>query len=156
MPDNERDEIEARVLCALSMLVERDRHLLDVDVHERSITTHLREYLGKLFPEWNVDGEYNRHGDDIKRLKEFYRNCTGVESPKDSDVVPDIIVHKRGKPCNLLVVEVKKTTSKGSNKADICKLKAFKKDPRFSYSHALFLKIRVGDESEHPWELCWI
>lgn len=161
MPDDERDEIEARVLCALSILFERDHHLLRVDVNERSITHRLGIYLQELFPLWDVDCEYNRHNDETKRLsipkrlKGLYHTRIRSDDTKGKTVFPDIIVHERGTDCNLLVVEVKKTNSDVDDAVDIRKLRAFRE--QLGYSHALFLKIGVEEQSEHPLDtFCWI
>ena len=153
----QREEIEARVLCALSILFERDHYLLGV-VNERSITHRLGIYLQELFPLWDVDCEYNRIYEAKKSLKYLYRDDPPDEEPhedtKGKTVFPDIIVHERGTDCNLLVIEVKKTNSNVDDAVDIRKLCAFKEE--LGYSHALFLKIGVGDEGEPPWELCWV
>ena len=159
MPDNERDGIEEKVQCALSMLFKKDSYLLKKDVNERSITHRLGIYLQELFPLWDVDCEYNRICDVKKSLKYLYQGNLTDEEPhedtKGKTVFPDIIVHKRGRQCNLLVVEVKKTNSDVCDDVDIYKLHAFKNE--LEYSHALFLKIGVGDQSEHPLDkFCWI
>ena len=151
MRDNERDlpvlrekeEIEARVKCALSMLLKRDSCLLKVDANERSITHRLGIYLQEVFPEWDVDCEYNRDDHKTKRLHLVY-NDVKPDDTKGRTVFPDIIVHKRGKKCNLLVVEVKKTTSTVQDCKDKRKLRAFKSD--LGYSHRLFLMFNVGND----------
>ena len=152
----QREEVEARVLSALSMLVERDRHLLEVCANERSITHRLGIYLQDLFPEWDVDCEYNRDDHDPKRLHldGLYPTRIKPDDTKGKTVFPDIIVHERGTDCNLLVIEVKKTNSDVCDDVDIYKLHAFKNE--LEYSHALFLKIGVGDQAEHPWPRRWI
>ena len=147
MPDNEedlpvlREEIEAKVKCALSMLLGRDSCLLKVDANERSITHRLGIYLQEVFPEWDVDCEYNRDDHDTKRLHLVY-DGVGERDTKGRTVFPDIIVHKRRTKCNLLVIEVKKSSSREQDCKDRQKLNAFKRD--LCYSHRLFLKLNVG------------
>ena len=124
-------DVNERVCKALSILFEKDSCLLKVDASEPSITHRLAIYLEKEFPGWHVDCEYNRDGHKIKKLQ--------------GRVFPDIIVHKRGTCCNLLVVEVKKNETERDDR-DRAKLRAFKEDERLGYEHALFLKLGVGDK----------
>ncbi len=129
-------EIQQRVIAAICRVYRHDRDLLDVEVNERAITHKLAEYLQDEFPEWHVDCEYNRKGVEPKRL------------PHRGIVVPDIIVHHRGIPENLLVLEVKKT-GENQNTHDIEKLCAFTQDPLYQYCLGLFLRIGlVVDEIE--------
>lgn len=151
MPHNEgdlpvlREEIESKVKCALSMLLERDCYLLEKKANERSITHRLGIYLQEVFPKWDVDCEYNRDYHETKRLHLVYE---GVEEHDTNGrtVYPDIIVHKRDTKCNLLVIEVKKSSSQEPDCKDKRKLCAFKSDPDLRYSHSLFLKLNVGKD----------
>ena len=64
-------------------------------VSERSIAHKLGCYLSNLINEYNVDCEFNRNLDAVKKIG------------KD-DVIPDIVIHKRGSnKDNLVVIEVK-------------------------------------------------
>jgi DNA polymerase elongation subunit (family B) len=115
--------VRSKVERAVKRLLKKDAVLIDVDVNERSITHHLAVYLGQEFTAWHVDVEYNRNLRDIKRLCE----CVTQPTVEDTDAVtvyPDIIVHKRDRTDNLLVVEVKKA-GRGGCELDIRKLKAF-------------------------------
>ena len=55
-----KDDIEGIVKSSLQKLRRLDKHLLDININERSITHKLAEYLKEYFPEFNVDCEYNR------------------------------------------------------------------------------------------------
>lgn len=57
-----------KIELGLDMLLSRDGYLLEKNIYERAITHKLAEHLQELFPEWNVDCEYNRN---IDRLKTF-------------------------------------------------------------------------------------
>lgn len=99
--------VRKKVAGALKRLLMEDAALIRGDVNERSITHHLAIYLKRRFPGWDVDVEYNRNLGDIKRL------CMNPPQPTAEDtnavtVYPDVIVHRRDKTENLLVVEVKK------------------------------------------------
>lgn len=116
---------------AICDLLKHDRDLLKLDVHERTITGKLADHLRTRFLGWDVDVEYNRDGHQVKRAN-------------DDIVVPDVIVHRRNTPDNLLVVEVKKSTSAVSDNDDLDKLACFKSSPNLAYRHALFIKFTVG------------
>lgn len=126
-------ELENIVRTALKFLVENDSYLLKSSVNERSVTSKLSGYMQQLLPSFNVDGEYNRHGSDIKRLIIDY------EKPRAKLVIPDIVVHNRGNDDNnILVIEVKLLPL--ISKIDDIKLKEFTKhDGIYRYNHGLFI-----------------
>ncbi|XOB98390.1 hypothetical protein ACMC9I_10890 [Deinococcota bacterium DY0809b] len=130
------EDIKERVLSAVVDLFKYDSDLLDRETNERSITHKLAEHLQRKFPEWNVDCEYNRLFSKTKKISyptqeiiekitepiieisthkaEKAKSKKSVAADMAADtkartVFPDIIVHKRGRRENLVVIEVKKT-----------------------------------------------
>jgi hypothetical protein len=97
-----------------------------------------------LFPEWNVDCEYNRDHDDPKRL-EIPRRSVSTDDTQATTVFPDIIVHHRGTSQNLVVIEMKKTSSHEPDDYDLRKLCAFKQ--QLGYQFAIFIKLRTRGRS---------
>jgi hypothetical protein len=91
---------------SIESFLTHESNLLCIDVNERSITHKIAEYLQYNFKEWNVDCEYNRLGDKVKTLPKPIKTNSNDTDAKT--IFPDIIVHKRGKNENLLVIEVKK------------------------------------------------
>jgi hypothetical protein len=85
MHDNEGRRVRENVDVVLQRLVEHDRNLLLLDANERTITGRLGIYLQELFPEWNVDCEYNRILEYVKQV---------VIDGEMTRVVPDVIVHR--------------------------------------------------------------
>ena len=134
----ERNEIINKIQTAYMQLLARDRHLLNADANERSITHKLAEYLQLEFKEWDVDCEYNRDGIDTKRLHSLERSINSNDT-----VFPDIIVHHRGENENLIVIEAKKSNYSGKNEDDK-KLKAFKKD--LGYKYAFKVTFPLGEK----------
>lgn len=62
-------------------------------------------------------------------------------------IFPDIIVHERGNNLrNLLVVEVKKSTSAVGDEHDHAKLQAL--CWQFRYRHGLFLRLSAGPDAQ--------
>lgn len=126
---------------ALDELLKHDSYLLRADANERSISHCLAVYLKAQFPDWSVDCEYNRNHHDVKRL-ELEPRDTGDDDVEAVTVFPDIIVHRRSTDENLLVVEIKKSTSRQSADYDIRKLTAFK--TQLQYGHAAFVRLKTG------------
>jgi hypothetical protein len=118
---------------ALFRLIDEQAELLDLNVTERTVSHHLARYLAQLFPEgYHVDVEYNRHGEDPKRLNLPSRKALDRELLATT-VFPDILVHKRNtNDMNLLVLEMKKPGE--GIEYDEIKLKAFRSE--LGYSHA--------------------
>jgi len=149
---------EKRVVQAIEgaqkRLWDSDKRLLELDAHERSICFRLALYLAEQFPEFDVDCEYNRNhakaeDDYLKRLKDQNLFEIVGREPRCGDedglmIMPDIIVHIRDKPMNLLVIEAKKTSSLISELTDLFKLHAVKEE--LGYRFARFIKFNVGKD----------
>src|SRR5437867_5577475 len=106
-------DMAGAVAAAISALFDRDKFLFQADINERSITHSLAFHLASRFLGWHVDCEYNRDGFDPKIL--HWSGEDDASEANGSRVYPDIIVHHRGRPENLLVIEVKKSTSSRSD-----------------------------------------
>ncbi|MEW7988514.1 MAG: hypothetical protein AB2799_22205 [Candidatus Thiodiazotropha sp.] len=132
-------EPHAQIQEAIDRLLERDAVLLINDTAERAITARLACYIQDQFPDWDVDCEYNRDFDGIKRLKEI---CNPSKHRDGSSVYPDIIIHRRMSADNFVVIEIKKTTNTESDECDMKKLEAFRYE--LGYQHGLFIRFRVG------------
>jgi hypothetical protein len=133
----------AREVCAaLQVLLAEDAGLFVRDVHERTITARLADHLRRRFPGWDVDSEYNRDGHEVKKAN-------------GDLVVPDVIVHHRGTPDNLLVIEAKKSNTREADEESLKKLDAFKAC-HLQYRHALFVKFIVGTGGPGVERLQWV
>ena len=133
------EEVKSRVEQAIGITIERDRVLFENDAAERTITAKLACYIQELFPDWDVDCEYNRHFDGVKRLKDI---CNSSGNGEGNAVYPDIIIHRRMTDENLVVIEVKKTTNNSTDDCDLIKLDAFKQE--LGYKHGLFVRFKAG------------
>jgi hypothetical protein len=159
-PDTVINYVEA----AVETLFEKDKPLLVNDSNERSITHRLAIYLEQeikdLEPNYVVDVEYNRvtetNGptDSIKKRVSYHEltaSCRGRKIEDDDTdaqtVFPDVIVHKRNSSDhNLVVIEVKKTSSTESGDCDKEKIVRFRKD--LGYKYGIFLQLRTDGEPE--------
>src|ERR1041384_2959621 len=143
-------ELEQRVRTAINVLFDRDAFLLQNNVNERSISHKLAEYLQSEFEDWNVDCEYNRNHDARKEI--YLQGEAGSLNDTDARTVfPDIIVHRRNTDDNLLVIEIKKSTSTVSSDFDKRKLQAFTSAP-FYYQFGLFLRFTTGQQDIHAYQ----
>lgn len=90
-----------------------------------------------------MDCEYNRDGVDPKRIRHL------PLEPQDEDTdaqtaFPDLIVHRRLTSENVLVLEVKKSTSARSRVTDFAKLRGYRRT--LGFRHALFLELGTGGQ----------
>ena len=94
------------------------------------------------------DCEYNRYGDEPKRIEEIMRiivdQAVSTDETKATTVYPDIIIHKRGdRGPNLLVIEAKKDANKEERRRDIRKLTTIKKSYKYIFSVFINFKTRT-------------
>jgi hypothetical protein len=140
-------ELMEKVTAALKSFFDNDGQLLKLNASERSISHKLAEHLEKEFLDWDVDCEYNRRGERPKTLPRILFSDIKDDDQEAKTIFPDIIVHKRNQPDNLLVVEVKKSNSRESDDKDRTKLMAFT-DPEGDYSYKVGLFIVFDVENQ--------
>ena len=131
---------------AKNEFLEKEKTIIKNDTNERTLTQRLAFYLelqlrkNIKYENYSVDCEYNRKEKDIKRLK-FGKNTDKKE------IYPDIIVHQRKIKNNLIAIEMKKTTSRNTDKIkDIEKLEALtdrKND--YHYTLGIYFELDITD-----------
>lgn len=130
---NALNNILDKVEQALNKLYEKDQYLIHSEknnhVSERSITHKLGAYLTPLFEEYDVDCEYNRFGYEGKFVEKLKQN-----------VIPDIIIHKRGQCNNFIAIEVKTWWNKSKVSEDKKKLIELTKT-KYNYEYGISLVI---------------
>lgn len=138
------DEVKNRLSSALSRLVRADLYLLERDLGERCIAARVALHLQPLFKTHAVDVEYNRLGLDPKRLLGLPFECARYRNEFDESLaVPDLIVHRRGRPGpHLLVVEFKKTSDRRGPGCDRLRLCAFREQVGYDYGALVLLETR--------------
>lgn len=132
-----KEKIECIIEKVLIKLYKNDKELIGRGVCERAIVFRFGIYLQRIMSrdielnEYNLDCEYNRNMDDLKRT-ENYQNGR----------YPDLIIHKRGSNLNnLLVIEFKKRNSSSSE--DIKKINDFMSlngEYKYRYGISIVLK----------------
>lgn len=146
--------IENRLNNALRRLYHFDKEIIENNSNERSISHRLAIHLGTVFYEWDVDVEYNRNLNDIKKFNELtMKILNDISYNQDfltgkKSVFPDIIIHKRGTSNNLIAIEVKKSNvSERLEKYDIEKIKGYILDNSLNYKYAVFIKLGSPNDS---------
>ena len=124
---------------AIQEFLQRESLLLKNDAGEQALSHRLAVVLEPKFKEWNIDCEYNRDVEAVKRLRYALSPNGNIE---DRDVIPDIIIHRRKTSDNLLVIEIKKSTNRESDDKDIAKLRAFRE--QLGYQNGLFVRFLTG------------
>lgn len=148
-----------KVVTALGDFYARETLLFEKDLGERTLTHRLAVAVEKQFPEWNVDCDYNRLGERTLRLPKA--SIASTDDDLGKSIYPDIVVHHRGIPENLLAIEVRKASNHQPPHHDQHKLRALT-DPHvwFAYQAGVYLmlgrkgvaasEIYVGGELDHP------
>jgi hypothetical protein len=149
-------EMIALVDLAVADVIKNETNTLTRGLNERTISTHLSNYLKPYFKGYDIDHEYNgdidkpndRKALDIasNRLNEIGKKTNLKANYKLS---PDIIVHKRGtNKNNLIVIEVKKDSSPDRDKEfDLIKLEHLTIDylgNHYNYKLGIALSFGTG------------
>lgn len=139
----EKDDFLKKVNLALDIFYENDLTLIDIEVNERAICHKFAIYLSELFRRFDVDCEYDKHGDDHKILENI-SECS--EQKKTDRILPDILIHKRGNDKNnLAIFEVKSKSD--ANACDLKKLELMtNKNKEFKYNFGVFIKFETTRE----------
>ena len=137
------DPIRQYVQRAVDEVYKNDKSLIVRDVNERSIVFRFGLYLYEIlkfteFKDFDIDVEYNRNGNDIKRIP---------SRPNGS--FPDLIIHKRGvNTDNLLVVEFKTEWSNQTQQDDVKKIRDFmNKEGKYKFRYGA--TILIGRDKPH-------
>ena len=125
-----------------------DRKNLAIEVHEITHAHRIAVYLeaemanDETFINYNVDIEYNRCINDIKRIN-------------NDNIKPDIIIHKRGKndaAANLIVIEIKKEKF---DEHDRRKIEGLCNDVKFNYKYGYCLLLN-GEIERYSQNEKWV
>jgi len=129
-----------KVVTALAGFYAHETFLLDKDVGERALTHRLAVYLEYQFAGWQVDCDYDRLGERTLRLP--HGTIISTDDHLGKSIYPDIVVHQREIPNNLLTVEVRKTSNHQPLEHDQHKLQALT-DPHlwFAYWIGVFVTL---------------
>ena len=133
-----------KVVAALGEFYARETFLFEKDLGERTLTHRLAVHLEKQFASWNVDCDYNRLGERTLRLP--HGTIVSTDDPFGKSIYPDIVVHQREVPNNLLAIEVRKAANHQSPEHDRHKLRALT-DPHLWFAYWIGVYLVLGKNS---------
>jgi hypothetical protein len=133
-----------KVVAALGEFYARETFLLEKDLGERTLTHRLAVHLEKHFSGWAVDCDYNRLGERILRLP--HGTIVSTDDSIGKSVYPDIVVHQREIPNNLLAIEVRKAANHQPPEHDRHKLRALT-DPHLWFAYWIGVYLVLGKNS---------
>ncbi|MDD2324799.1 MAG: hypothetical protein PHW63_02135 [Alphaproteobacteria bacterium] len=151
-------QVKQIVEMALSRLETEQRYLLEHDASERAMVFHLGGYIQQQITRETdivVDFDYNREGEK-KDPKTAY-----LQNGELKNVVPDIIIHKRGPAGpNILALEVKRTKNASYEELleikeiehDRQKLVGYLKDHNYGFAAHVFIiskEKRLKDQNNY-------
>ncbi|HEY2210183.1 MAG TPA: hypothetical protein VGH62_00945 [Bradyrhizobium sp.] len=133
-----------KVVSALAEFYARETHLLEKDLGERTLTHRLAVHLEKQFAGWDVDCDYNRLGERTLRLPKG--TIVSTDDQLGKSVYPDIVVHQREIPNNLLAIEVRKASNHQPPEHDQHKLRALT-DPHLWFAYSIGVYLVLGKKN---------
>ncbi|SRR6266568_925245 len=136
------EDIRNALANAVQETLDKDYDLIALGGHEQAIAHRIAVYLEKYFPSFHTDCEYNRNKHKAKNRR--------PETPGDKrQMRPDIIVHRRNTPDNVLAVEMKANANPESA-SDLDKLKCLKGERTYLYKGTAFICIHnaLGEITE--------
>jgi len=130
------DVIKRRIQHCIDKIYENDSDLFDRNNYEVTISSKLAQYLFIEFKEYDVDCEYDKHKNNGKEIE--------IDN-QIRERRPDVLIHKRGNDNNnLVVIEIKKSTSSGNRQLDYKKLKSMTlQTGEYRYKIGIFINLAV-------------
>ncbi|MGY4476876.1 hypothetical protein [Bradyrhizobium sp. USDA 3364] len=130
-----------KVIAAVQEFYAQEMFLLERDVGERTLTHRLAVYVERQFSGWQIDCNYDRLGERTLRLP---RGSTiSTDDHLGKSIYPDIVVHQRDIPNNLLAIELRKDSNHQLLEHDQRKLQALT-DPNVWFAYAMGVLLIVG------------
>src|ERR1700758_2673945 len=130
-----------KFLGALREFYAHEAFLLDKDAGERALTHRLAVHVEKQFSGWEVDCEFDRLGDRTLRLP--HGTIVSTDDHLGKSIYPDIVVHQREIPNNLLAIEVRKANNHQPIEHDEQKLHALN-DPHLWFAYWIGALLTLG------------
>lgn len=130
-----------KLVTALSEFYAHETFLLDKDAGERALTHRLAVHMEHQFAGWQVDCDYDRLGERTLRLP--HGTISSTDDHLGKSIYPDIVVHQREIPNNLLSVEVRKFANHQPLEHDQHKLQALT-DPHLWFAYWIGVFVILG------------
>ena len=128
-----RAELE-KVVGAIGEFYAREGLLFERDLGERTLTHRMAVWLERQFDGWDVDCDYNRLGERLLKLP--HGTIVSTDDELGKSIFPDIVVHRRAVPENLLALEVRKAINHQPLEHDRHKLRGMT-DPHLWFAYRI-------------------
>ena len=133
-----------KVVTALRDFYAQEGFLFEKDLGELAITHRFAVYLEKQFSGWAVDCNYDRLGDRTLHLPRG--TIVSTDDHLGKSIYPDVVVHQREIPNNLLAVDVRKASNHTAIEHDQHKLKAMT-DPHVWFAYWIGVLLVLAKDS---------
>src|ERR1700761_5785289 len=130
-----------KVVTALRDFYAQEDFLFEKDLGERAITHRFAVYLEKQFAGWAVDCNYDRLGERTLHLPRG--SIISTDDHNGKSIYPDIVVHQREIPNNLLAIELRKESNHQSMEHDHQKLRGLT-DPHLWFAYRIGALLVLG------------
>jgi hypothetical protein len=132
-----------KLIDALLEFYTRETFLLERDLGERALTHRLAVCIEKHFPGWEVDCDFDRLGERTMRLP--HGSIASTDDHLGKSIYPDIVVHQREIPNNLLAIEVRKSTNHQPIEHEQHKLKGLT-DPHLWFAYSIGTMVTLAQK----------
>ncbi len=123
-----------KVVAALREFYAHEGFLFEKDIGERAVTHRFAVYLERQFSGWAIDCNYDRLGERTLHLP---RGSTiSTDDHLGKSIYPDVVVHQREIPNNLLAVEIRNASNHTAIEHDQHKLMALT-DPHVWFAYGI-------------------
>jgi hypothetical protein len=129
-----------KLIAALQEFYERETFILERDLGERALTHRLAVLIEKHFSGWEIDCDYDRLGERTMRLP--HGTVVSTDDHLGKSIYPDIVVHQRDIPNNLMAIELRKASNHQPIEHDQNKLKALT-DPHLWFAYAIGVMVTL-------------
>jgi hypothetical protein len=139
-PEKIQAELD-KVVSALGDFYARESQLFEKDLGEHTFNHRLAVHVEKQFGGWDVDCDYNRLGERMLRLPRG--TIISTDDGNGKSVFPDIVVHHRAIPENLLAIEVRKATNHQPPEHEQHKLRGLT-DPHLWFAYQIGVLVTLA------------
>jgi hypothetical protein len=130
-----------KVVAALKEFYAREAFLFAQDLGERTLTHRLAVYLEKQFPDFVADCDFDRLGPRTLGLP--HGSIVSTDDHLGKSIFPDIVVHQREVPNNLLAIEVRRAGNHQPIEHDRQKLRALT-DAHIWFAYWIGVLVTLG------------
>lgn len=130
-----------KIVAALKEFYAREAFLFEHDLGERALTHRLAVHVERQFPDYEVDCEFDRLGP--RTLNMPRGSIVSTDDHLGKSIYPDLVVHQRSVPSNLLAIEIRKASNHQPVEHDRHKLRALT-DPHFWFAYWIGVLLTLG------------